>query len=1185
MDAIKRKAVFCAVLFGVTLGLGFAGNRQAETFVRDRAANRSVPSRHRSSVNDVNRPSSRPRFGAGASPEIHQDSMLFQQAEDDWNNQRWEEAVTKFRQIARSSSPDSSRAHIQIGKYYRFQRKWDEAIVEYELAIAKAALAREIEDARTSIAEVHSLKGDYEEAMSTLRDVLSSTADWQRVKYCTYQIKELKKLLSIQKVAADETQRPTQSQKGTAASVKPANDCICELSEDKLGLRGYGDSIKPANDCTCQCTQIGTQCPNTDDDEECVNPTLLVNTVSLNLVAQETDLSYRGRGPSVEITRVYNSDDPIDGPFGRSWTFNHNMKLGVNPDGSVDIRRESGTIHRYALAAGNQYTPPTGIYDSLVRNLDGTYSLTLKGSRVVKKFNSTGRLSSIIDRNGNSMTLQYDSGGRLVSMSDAVGRTTSLTYGSNGKIASLRDPIGRIASYTYDSNNNLVSTTDMAGNIVTYGYDNPTCLGGTCSYMTSVTTARGATRIAYAISVDGFDLSSITDPLGNVRTYVSDLTFSGIGLLVRVTDENNNQTLHHNTFPGYTGQVVSAAGRMVRFDYDSRGNRILIADSRGNAANLAYDARGNVTRVTDTLGNAIQLSYDSRDNLTRLFDPAGNAYVYEYDSRDNLTEITDPATGVTTFGYNSFGELTRITDARNNSTTFSYDNAGNMITSRNPVGGTDSYTYDGVGRVISHTDPKGNTVSYSYDGVDRLARVSYPDGSARSYSYGCCRLNSVTDQSGTLTFTYDSTNRLIRYTDVYGKTISYGYDRADNLTNLTYPDGKVVRYEYDKANHLTKVTDWLNRVTTYEYDSGGNLLRTTYPDRSTAIHQYDRANRLTALWDYKADGTASAVFDYTLNSSGNRTAVAFNQPLSGSPLPQNVSYTYDSDNRLLAAGSATFSYDNNGNLIRKAVGSDVSTYAWNLDNMLTQVASGGKTFSYKYDGLGNRVSRVGNSAETRYVVDPSGLLSRVLAETNSSGSITAYYVYGLGLVSKIAPDGRAYFYRYDGLGNAIAVTDSSGNLVNSYAYGAYGNVISQTETITDPFRYVGRYGVMDENNGLLFMRARYYDKETGRFINKDPIRLLGGLNLYAYVKNDPINTIDPKGKLGELLSAGVVVPCLYFHFKYDLQYTEAMAELSGGSCSKGRAERLTKFIEFYKSVLTTCGQAAEVVLKNPVPIP
>jgi len=379
----------------------------------------------------------------------------------------------------------------------------------------------------------------------------------------------------------------------------------------------------------------------------------------------------------------------------------------------------------------------------------------------------------------------------------------------------------------------------------------------------------------------------------------------------------------------------------------------------------------------------------------------------------------------------------------------------------------------------------------------------YQDQTTTTYAYDCCRLNTVTDSIGTLTFTYDTLKRLSSLTDVYGKIISYSYDKNNNLTTLTYPGTKVVSYEYDKADRLIKVTDWLSNMTTYTYDSAGNLTKTNYPNGATIDYGYDNASRLKNIIDYKSDGSLNALFKYTHDSLGNRTLASFNQPLNAIPSQPDTNYTHDIDNRLLTAGSTSFEYDNNGNLIRKTVGSEIAEYSWDYNDMLTQLVSGGNTYIHRYDGLGNRVARIENSVERRYV---SGL-----AETDSSGNITAYYVYGSGLISKITPSNQAYYYHFDAIGSTIAMSDSSGSIVNKYAYDAFGKVLNQEEAIPNPFKYVGGYGVMEEGNGLFYMRARYYDPEAGRFINKDPIGFLGGLNMYAYVGNNPVNWIDPLG--------------------------------------------------------------------------
>ena len=143
---------------------------------------------------------------------------------------------------------------------------------------------------------------------------------------------------------------------------------------------------------------------------------------------------------------------------------------------------------------------------------------------------------------------------------------------------------------------------------------------------------------------------------------------------------------------------------------------------------------------------------------------------------------------------------------------------------------------------------------------------------------------------------------------------------------------------------------------------------------------------------------------------------------------------------------------------------------------------------------------------------PNRTLPSIFCETDTSGNITSYYVYGLGLISKIEGN-NAYFYQYDGLGSTIAITDKNGNIKNKYSYDDFGNIATNsTETISNPFKYVGKFGIITDTPDLLYMRARYYIPSLGRFISKDPIGFIDGLNLYTYTGNNPINSIDPIGE-------------------------------------------------------------------------
>ena len=238
-----------------------------------------------------------------------------------------------------------------------------------------------------------------------------------------------------------------------------------------------------------------------------------------------------------------------------------------------------------------------------------------------------------------------------------------------------------------------------------------------------------------------------------------------------------------------------------------------------------------------------------------------------------------------------------------------------------------------------------------------------------------------------------------------------------------------------------------------------------------------------------------------------------NEPLTFTQVAQNISYTNDrTNNRLLSAGSTTYTYDNNGNRETATTGGVTTTYSWDYENRLTGVAiPGGTSVQHVYDGMGNRIARIVDGNETRYVLDLNGDMSRVLAETDATGDVTAYYVYGHGLVSRIEPSGDRNFYHFNNRGDTVALSDDSGTITDRYAFDEYGKLMASTGTTENPFKFVGRFGVMDEGDDGYFMRARFYDAGVGRFLSEDPLGFGGGSNFYMYSDSNPVIGIDPSG--------------------------------------------------------------------------
>ena len=149
------------------------------------------------------------------------------------------------------------------------------------------------------------------------------------------------------------------------------------------------------------------------------------------------------------------------------------------------------------------------------------------------------------------------------------------------------------------------------------------------------------------------------------------------------------------------------------------------------------------------------------------------------------------------------------------------------------------------------------------------------------------------------------------------------------------------------------------------------------------------------------------------------------------------------------------------------------------------------TFSYSYDPLGYQISSTVNGQTTNNLIDPFGL-GNVAAQFDSSGNLVAHYTYGLGLVSQVSASGTAYYYDYNLQGSTVGITNAAGVYVNQYSYDPFGQVTTISAGIANPFTFVGQDGVSSDGNGLIYMRARYYDPSTGQFVSNDPLGLAGG---------------------------------------------------------------------------------------------
>lgn len=718
-------------------------------------------------------------------------------------------------------------------------------------------------------------------------------------------------------------------------------------------------------------------------------------------------------------------------------------------------------------------------------------------------YNGNGQPLTVTDPRGKTATNTYDGQGNLLEVADPLGNKTAFTYDGAGRRLTAKDALGRISTYVYDNNNNLLTATDPLGNVVSSSYD------GNNNRLTATDAKGNATTFAYDVK----DLLvTTTDPLGKTMT----ITYDPLDRKTAVTDKLGKSTSFTYDAVGNLLAATDPLGNTISSTYDANGNKLTASDPLGNQTTFIYDELNRVIGAKDSLGNIATTSYDQAGRVVATTNAKGQTTAFKYDALGRLTKVTDANNGTVTYSYDANGNRLTMIDPNGNTTTYVYDALNRLTTKTEPLGVPYSYVYDAVGNMTSLTDPKGQTTTYAYDPLNRLQSVTYLDSSTVTYSYDAnANRTAMTDSLGTSSYQYDILNRLTGYTDPFNKNVSYGYDANGNRVKLTYPDGKIVTYGYDAASRLTSVKDWGNRTTTYVYDVAGRLTTTTNANGTVAAYAYDNAGRLTGLINRKADNTVISSYSYTLDAIGNHLQVVQQEPLVPGIPAEDTSYTYDTDNRVTSAGAIANIFDANGNLTAK--GSD--TYTYDSNDRLIASTIGGVASQYSYDGQGNRLKKASGGMTTRYALDINGKLANVLAETDGSGAITAYYVHGLGLISKVLPGGMASTYHYDSRGSTIALTDAGQNVTDAYAYDTFGSVANGNGMTPNSYRYVGKFGLVDEGNGLIYVRARYYLPELGRFISKDPLTAKDGdsqsLNRYIYALNNSLKFVDINGFIAE----------------------------------------------------------------------
>jgi RHS repeat-associated protein len=893
-----------------------------------------------------------------------------------------------------------------------------------------------------------------------------------------------------------------------------------------------------------------------------------VNVATGNLLIKTSDFTVPGTGLNLVVDRYYNGyEDRNVTKADSGWRFSipTDARLTIFPsDGSVRYEGISGYKVPFIKKSDGSFESPPGI-DAKLTQTGSNYGLKFNKSEETYNFDSAGRWTSHVDRNGNRISFAYPSSTEI-RITDTQNRVTVVTLNAGGLITGITDSGGRTYAYTYDSGNNLTSYRDAAGGVTSFAYDSN-------KRLTQITTVRGSrTKFTYPASTDK-RVASVVQVLsgetGPTTTFAQDFT--------------NNKTV-----------VTDPRGKQTTYEFDKEARVTKVTDARGNSRSSTFNPNGNVLAGTDALQQNTLFTYNPANDLTQMKiptgatsawtyanvshphspsssqDPQGNFLDYAYDTPGNLTSVTNRATGDRfSYAYNANGTLSRITDAKSNVTNFFYDAAGNLTSIDYPGPlGTVSFTYTtSISRLASMTDGKNQTSSYTYDPLDRLTRITFQDGSQVNYAYdGNGNLSSRTDATGTTTFAYDHLNRMTTKNLPGGSSITFAWDASGNLGSLTDAGG-TVSYGYDDTNNVASLTEPGGHLSTFTYDKNDNRISTAYPNGVKMGIGRDNSGRVCKIASTRGTlpspftCTSSAPspltsFSYTYTQGG--TDRALRQSMTDNVTADTTSYVYDTWSRLTRADrSATgavdfqYAYDPVGNMTSKTLSGTSTTFNYNAANQLT--SSGSTTFSY--DGNGNLTgSSAGlslsyNAKSQTTSITPAGgspvglsYADATQDERTAKGS-TAFTNHLLGLGRETGPQTvqyrwndaftepfaltseqigtNRYYYLFDGLGSVVGLTDSAGNLVDgkSYRYEPYGKQLDGPTSVSNPWRFAGAY--FDVETAFYKMGTRYYDPSVGRWTQPDPIRGSTSdplsLNWYVYAGDDPVNQLDPTGRRHSVL--------------------------------------------------------------------